>query len=109
MSRFTVSSEAIQGAAATVSGRVAEFEARVSALNNLVTATIGSTWSGAGADAFSSDYVEWFDGAHEVHAALARVASLLANSAETYQTTESSVTDASQHSHVVNDFTVAGD
>lgn len=108
MSEFTVSSEAVQAASATVAGRVAEFESRVAALNSLVSSTIGSTWSGAGAEAFSTDYVEWFAGAQEVRTALDRISALLASSAETYQTTESGVTAASTESHVVNDFTVAG-
>ena len=100
MADIVVSSEAVEQASARLSERVVDFEGRVNALNSFAVSVIGSEWSGSAADAFSTDFVQWVQGAHEVHQALARIASLLASSAETYATTEQGVTAASQGSSV---------
>ncbi|AMM19526.1 hypothetical protein AX769_04445 [Frondihabitans sp. PAMC 28766] len=98
MADIVVSSEAVEQASARLSERIVDFEGRVNALNSFAVSVIGSEWSGSAADDFSSDFVQWVQGAHEVHDALARIASLLASPAETYATTEQGVTAASQSS-----------
>jgi WXG100 family type VII secretion target len=107
MSKLQVSSSAVEAAAATTAARVADFDARVSALDSLVSATIGGDWVGAGAEAFLADYATWFAGAREVHEALSRIASLLASTSQTYETTEGAVTHASTSTTVVTDITGA--
>lgn len=102
MPDFRVSTEAVESAAASLGERVVEFEGRVNALNSFAASAIGSAWSGAAADAFSTDFVAWTQSAHEVHDALARIASLLASSAETYATTEHGVASASASSSIVS-------
>ena len=101
MSRLQVSSSAVEAAAATVAARVADFEARVGALESLVSSTIGSDWVGVGAETFGGDFATWLAGAREVHEALSRMASLLASASQTYETTETTVTRASDGVSVV--------
>jgi WXG100 family type VII secretion target len=108
MSKVQVSSAAVESAAAMTAARVADFDARVSALDSLVSATIGGDWVGAGAEAFLADYARWFAGAREVHEALSRIASLLASTSQTYETTEGTVTHVSSASSVVTDIRGAG-
>jgi WXG100 family type VII secretion target len=108
MSKLQVSSSAVEAAATTTAARVADFDARVSALDSLVSATIGADWIGAGAEAFLTDYAKWFAGAREVHEALARIASLLASTSQTYETTEGAVTHASNSTSIVTDTHGAG-
>lgn len=101
MSKVQVSSSAVEAASATVAARVAEFESRVGALEKLVVSTIGSDWVGSGAEAFHDDFATWLGGAREVHEALTRITSLLASAAQTYETTEATVTRASDGVSVV--------
>jgi len=101
VSALRVSSSAVEAAAATVSARVAEFDVQVGALERLVSATIGGDWIGSGAESFRADFELWLAGAREVHEALSRIASLLASASQTYETTETTVTRASDAVSVV--------
>ncbi len=101
MSRVQVSSSAVAAAAATVAARVAEFEARVGGLEKLVSSTIGTDWVGAGAESFRDDFATWLVGARDVHEALSRITSLLASASQAYETTEATVTRASESTSVV--------
>ena len=109
MSKLQVSSSAVEAAAMTTAARVADFDARVGALDRFVSGTVGGEWVGAGAEAFLADYAQWFAGAREVHEALSRIASLLASSSQTYETTEGAVTRASSSTSVVTDIHGAGE
>jgi len=101
MSKVQVSSEAVEAAAAATNAQVAEFEARFAALERLVASTIGGDWVGSGAESFHADFQTWLAGAREVHEALTRIASLLGSASQTYETTESTVTRASDSVSVV--------
>lgn len=84
-----------------MAARVAEFEGQVGALERLVSATIGGDWIGSGAESFRADFGLWLAGAREVHEALSRIGSLLASASQTYETTEATVTRASDSVSVV--------
>lgn len=107
MSGVRVSSAAVQAAAAFSAARVAEFEERVSAVERLVSSTIGEEWVGAGAEAFADDFAVWIAGAREVHEALGRITSLLGSASQTYESTEQAVTHSAESSTVVTEGLVA--
>jgi WXG100 family type VII secretion target len=100
MSQVRVSTEAVAAAAGQTSAKAAEFEARVEAVRALVASTVGSSWSGAAADAFHADFEEWLTGASDVHSALVAMGQLLSESSVVYQSTEQDVSGVSQDSEV---------
>ncbi|NYE94487.1 WXG100 family type VII secretion target [Psychromicrobium silvestre] len=102
MSEFQVASEAIRGAGSGTGSLVAEFEARLTQCNQVASALVGGSWSGPASEAFGTGWAEWSQGAAEVHQALAGIARLLGEAAITYETTESTVTNASASSSVVS-------
>lgn len=91
MADLSVSSDAVRAASGDVTGYLAEFEERLQQAAGVVSAVVGSDWSGSAAKEFHAGWVEWKQGAAEIHTALAGMARLLAEAAGTYETTETHV------------------
>ena len=104
MSELRVGSDAVRDAGARAHALTREF-ADALIQTERASANLLGTWTGQASASFQAGWTEWARGAAEVQAALAGIARLLGESAEQYESTESSVTQAAKNSSV----TVAGE
>jgi WXG100 family type VII secretion target len=101
MSELRVGTESVRDAGARAHSLVSEFADALSQCNATAAALVNGSWTGPASSQFASGWAEWLRGAQEVHDALAGIATLLAESATQYESTESSVTQVSSESSVV--------
>ena len=99
MSELRVGTDAVRDAGARARALMEEFSEALSETDRVSAHLIG-TWTGPASGSFLAGWTEWTRGASEVQAALAGIARLLGESADQYESTESTVTQVSKSSSV---------
>lgn len=100
MSQFRVSTPALGYSAVSISAALADFDARVSQVNAVVSGVVGGSWDGEAAAAFGLGWQSWLQSAAATRAALSEIALRLNLAEGGYETLEAQLTSQTRTSTI---------
>jgi WXG100 family type VII secretion target len=94
MAVIKVTSEDLQATSASLKTAAEQIKTTSEQAKKQVEALVSAGWTGTASSAFDQAFMQWKSGADQVDIALARIGELLNNAAQSYDSTEQSITSS---------------